>query len=299
MSPRRNAFLVLIVAGCGGASTNPGLDAWLRVDQAQFVAGDLLDIPGQDQPAVISVTNTRTEIFPGQRDKPVKGTLARESTAAAIGLAGDAGYWIVVAGVPDLDAPELPTFHLDVSFSPALPTGPRNAVVRAVDADGRFGPPALVPLVSTETTTPAGKLVVSLWWDTEADLDLHVVDPSGVEIWARNINSYTAPLPGDPVDPDAWQAGGILDFDSNGNCTIDGRRRENTIWKTSAPPGHYVVRVDTASLCQDITARWTVDVFHEGAPVGSAEGQSIRADTRHSKGAGGGVTALEFDLAQQ
>jgi len=88
-----------------------------------------------------------------------------------------------------------------------------------------MGPPAVVPLIASGPPgPPAGALVVSLEWDTEADLDLHVVTPDGVEIWAGNINSYQAPPPGTPVDPAAWQAGGILDLDSNAGCVIDGRQ---------------------------------------------------------------------------
>jgi hypothetical protein len=151
-------------------------------------------------------------------------------------------------------------------------------------------------VLEVEGLTPIDKvLVISLHWDREADLDLHVVDPNGVEIYKRNINSYELPPPGEPVDPTAWQQGAMLDFDSNAACVMDGRRRENVIWKNEPPAGHYVVRVDTFSLCEEAFANWSVDVFKNGASRASASGQGGPADemTAHDRGAG--VLALEFD----
>jgi hypothetical protein len=294
----RRWVLGALLAGCGGVRAGEGLEAAMRVAGGAPVEGDLLRAVPEGGPAVVSVLDSRPEVFPGQRDKPLRGTLAAEATAAALALAGDGAYWLVTAGVPDLDAPGLPTFTGALSFAPALPPGPHQIVVRAVDAAGRFGPPAISPLAVTTPPRPAGALAVSLRWDTEADLDLHVVDPAGVEIWAHNINSTTAPPPGGAPDPQAWQAGGQLDFDSNAGCRIDGRREENVVWRSGAPAGHYVVRVEAASLCGQVTARWTVEVFAGSAQLGRAQGQSLDSDERLARGAGGGVTALEVDLAR-
>ena len=104
------------------------------------------------------------------------------------------------------------------------------------------------------------------------------------------------PLPGTDADPNDWQQGGMLDFDSNAGCVIDGRRQENVVWQAAPPPGTYLVRVATASLCGAPAARWNVDVLLDGADISAAEGESIPGDTRFSKGAGSGVQALAFDV---
>ena len=281
---------------CGGLPGDLGLDADLRVAGAQYLAGDLEAAGPGGGPAVVSLFNSLTGVQPGERDKPFTGSLAPTATAAALGLRGDRGYWIAIAGPPALDAPDLPTFHATLSFSSDLPLGDLALLVRAVDATGRFGAPSQVPLVSALAPPPAGALVVSLQWDSEADLDLHLVTPDGVEVWARNINSYLAPLPGTAVDPEAWKAGGILDFDSNAGCVIDGRRQENVVWQSPPPVGAYRVRVDTASLCGAPAARWQARVLLGGAPIAASQGVSLPSDTRFSKGPGSGVEALTFDV---
>jgi hypothetical protein len=285
-----------LAAACRGLAGDTGLEAELRVAQSQYVSGDLEQAGPGGGPAVVSVFNSLTAVQPGERDKPLTGTLEPAATAAALGLRGDRGYWIVVAGPPALDAPDLPTFAATLSFAPDLPLGDLALLVRAVDAGGRFGAAMGVPLESAPPPPPAGTLVVSLAWDTEADLDLHLVTPDGVEVWARNINSYEAPLPGTPEDAAAWQSGGILDFDSNAGCVIDGRRQENVVWQQPPPAGTYLVRVATASLCGAPAARWTVRVIEAGVQIAAAEGESLPSDTRYSKGPGSGLDALTFDV---
>lgn len=289
-----SGVLVLVLAGCDGASSDPGLDARMRVAGAQFVEG----APPTDAagPKVVSVDLSSNQIRAGQIGKPLSAALDPSATAAAIGLEGDRGYWIVPAGLPDVQAPEFPTFHVQLSFAADLAAGDYALDVRAADAMGRTGPPTVLPLSASGLPVPVGDLVITLRWDTEADLDLHVIDPAGVEIYKSNINSYEAPPPGQPLDPTAWQKGGILDLDSNAQCTIDGRRQENVIWKEAAPAGHYRVLVDTFSLCGEASASWSVEVRKAGKSLAHAEGQSGPVDEQMPHDRGAGVLALDVDV---
>jgi hypothetical protein len=284
------------LAGCQAVRADTGLEAELRVANAQFMTGDLEAATPSGGPAVVTLFNSLTAVEPGEIEKPLSGTLDPTATAVALGLRGDRGYWIVVAGPPALDAPDQPTFAATLSFSPDLPSGNLTLVARAVDAQGRFGAPSTVPLISAPPAPPSGTLIVSLRWDTESDLDLHVVIPDGIEIWAGNINSYQMPPPGAVVDASAWRSGGILDFDSNAGCVIDGRRGENVVWQSPPPPGSYLVRVDTASLCGTPAARWNVQALLAGTTIAASQGESLSSDTRFSKGPGSGVLALTFDV---
>lgn len=193
--------------------------------------------------------------------------------------------------------PTRSTFDLRASFSASFPLGAFDLVVQAVDAEGRVGPPAVLNLTATARPLPEGELVIALAWREFVDLDLRVVDPSGVEIWANNINSYTPPAPGTRPDAsDAWQRGGILDFDSNQQCRIDGRNAENVVWTQAPPAGAYQVRLDTFSLCGHAKANWWIGVYRRGQLLSQRRGVSRPSDTRFDHGPGGGVEVLRFDV---
>jgi hypothetical protein len=91
-----------------------------------------------------------------------------------------------------------------------------------------------------------GDVQVTLEWASDADLDLHVVEPDGTEIW------YEEPGPS--------STGGALDVDSNVECVNDGGV-ENVYWPASgAPTGTYTVRVEGFRLSLD-----------DGTPCGGGE----------------------------
>jgi hypothetical protein len=272
------ALLALLVAGCGAAPADSGVTAWLRVAGAQFQPGAISDAAGG--PAVAGVLADQTFIVRGSTGNALAGTLDAGATAAILALDGDSGYWIAVAGVPDVTAPDQPTLHADYDLSPLSPLGARDLTVRAVDDAGRAGAPTAAHLVVVDAVPPTGALVVTLTWDTEADLDLHVVDPGGGEIWARA-----------PAD-----AGGVLDGDSNAMCVIDGRRSESVTWAAAPPSGHYLVRVDLPWLCGAGFADWTVAVQLDGAQIAAAEGYSDESATRGVHDRGAGVLAVAFDV---
>jgi hypothetical protein len=290
------------LAACTGIDADPGLDADLRVAGAQFYAGAMP--ASATDTKVTTIASLNNAIRAGQIDKQLSGRIAHDGRAVALGFPGDLGYWIVPAGAMDVNFPDELTWSARMSFAPTLADGKRDLEVAAVDAAGQFGPRSPLTLtVAAHTVALADtKLVVALAWDTEADLDLHVVLPTSpvITVWTKHPTSYAAPAPGDPIDPDAITAAGVLDVDSNSQCLIDGRREENVIWHgpTAAPPhGSFAVLVDTFSLCAAATAHWTADVYRDGNPtsIAHAEGTVVDSDTRGAHVAGSGVRALSFD----
>ena len=290
--------LVVIAASLASCDdrTQPdaATDAQLQVKGGQFFRGDM---PADASGPPLKAVAVSPIVHPGSVSRTCSGVMDAAATAVALAIEGDSGYWIVPAGLPDVTAPGFPTFAADLAFSARLPSGTRMFLARAVDGTGRFGASFARPLDVTLAPRPVGRFVISLTWDDEADLDLHVVDPRGVEIWKRNINSYEPPPPGaSPEPPNTPHPGGILDFDSNAECVLDGRRAENIVYADKPPSGHYVVRVDTFSLCKATGARWRVEAFLDGASVGAAEGSSTDHDTRFSHDRGAGVLALGLDV---
>ena len=246
-------------------------------------------------PAVKQLSLVNNNIWPGLTNDPISGDLGPTATAAAIGLQNDVGYWVVTAGPPNYNTPTLPTFGANGVFSNGIIVGKYTLVVHGVDASGNFGLPATQILVAEENplNPPAtGDLVVTLTWDTESNLDLHVVDPMGVDIYWGNQSSEPPP-PGGAVEGGSY---GYIDYDSNANCIIDGLRREDAIWPNSPPLGSYTVRVDTPSLCGQPIANWTVKVRLYGGEIAVASGVSLDADTMGAHGSGSGQLALQFSV---
>jgi hypothetical protein len=288
----KRLVLLLALAACGGGSADPGLRAWLRVADAQFIDAPL-PAPGLGV-ELVEASLSRAQVARGDTELSLIGSLALDSSAVQVAGDGAPGFFVVRAGQADPTVPTVLMLRGALTVAPDAPLGPRVVHLQAV-TNGVVGPRLDLPLEVLAPARPMGALVVSLSWDTPSDLDLHVIDPSGVEIWARHPNSW-APTPGQPVDPNAWKTGGLLDADSNAQCVIDGRDAENVVWSKSAPAGHYVVRVDTPSLCDAASARWRVEVTLQGATVATAEGNSTAASTRGPHDRGAGVTALEFDV---
>lgn len=287
------ALACTLVISCDRTRADDGLDASLHVEGAQFFREPMPDGAG---PHVRTLT-VGTAFVAGSVGKSCTGELDPEATAVAIGLTGDLGYWIARADIPSASAPDSPTFSASLSFARTMKPGPRELVVRAIDTAHRFGPPLTRTIEIRDRVVPDGQLVVSLTWDNGADLDLHVVDPQGVEIFKRNPNSYEPPPPGAPKEaPGTPHDGGVLDFDSNASCVEDGRRAENVVWADAPPVGRYLVRVDTMSLCGEPVARWRVQAILRGSVLASVEGIATDADTRYAHNRGAGVLALQFDV---
>ncbi len=112
-----------------------------------------------------------------------------------------------------------------------------------------------------------GDVQVSVAWTGATDVDLHVLDPTGFEVYF-----------GDRVAP----TGGRLDLDSNAACSIDNVNNENIVWPSnSAPSGSYTVVVDYWSDCQQPRSDYVVTV--------QVRGQQPRTYTGSFVGAASGV----------
>jgi hypothetical protein len=286
------ALVLVLVVACASTKADEGRDAALSVKGAQFYRADMP--AGGPGPKIVSVT-AATAARAGSVDEAVTGELGPTANAVAIGLAGDVGYWIVPAKVPSSTTPGAPTFDAELALALSAPVGPQQLVFRAVDAAGTFGPALGRTLAVEGRLTPTGRFVVSLTWSNQADLDLHVVLPSGLEIFKRNRTEYqrsfaTGAAAAGPID------GGVLDRDSNANCAFDGVQAEDVVWAEAPPKGHYVVRVDTSSLCGEASAAWRLEALLDGSLVGAAQGLATDADLRFPHDRGGGVLALEVDV---
>jgi len=260
--------------------------------------------PPSTIPATATLFPRNAVIYPGVSNKSLNGVVGPDANTVALGVAGDDAYWLVPALTPDSssDLTDYFTFATSLSVSPALASSPllqpnpdsgTSTLLlssRAVDSAGNFGAATIQPLIMN-ALGPEGTLVISLDWDAPVDLDLHVQVPANnsvgfVIVWAKN---RSAEPNGD------GGADGVLDFDSNEDCQIDGRDRENVVWTGEPPAGHYIVRVDAFSLCGQMSAAWHAIAYTPQETKGEASGVLTGAATREAPTAGAGLTALEFD----
>ena len=109
-------------------------------------------------------------------------------------------------------------------------------------------------------TAATGDIQVSVSWNDTSDVDLHVVDPDGDEVYFGQTTVLS---------------GGRLDIDSNAGCTDDRdathpagfhKNNENIVWPIgSAIPGVYKVVLDYYSACGTSPTDWVVTVQRTGA----------------------------------
>ena len=152
-------------------------------------------------------------------------------------------YEIDVAG---RTAPYRLVAQVRFNLDPALERG--CAAVAAVDRGGAVGPAACHPLVPVPVEP--GDVEVTVSWDTAADLDLHVADPNGDEVyWGSEV-----------VD-----SGGVLDRDAGFPCHSAPIRNEHITWALGTPPpGSYEVRVSYFLNCDAPETNYVVSVFNHG-----------------------------------
>jgi hypothetical protein len=129
-------------------------------------------------------------------------------------------------------------------------------------SEGGFNPSG-----NPEPVLGTGDVQVTLRWDNAADLDLHVVDPAGEEIWYGSSSSTS---------------GGTLDVDANGDCSND-PPVENVFWPTGgAPDGLYQVEVVYYGACDTAAAaNYEVSILVDGQVVDRRSGTLASAGESH------------------
>ena len=117
--------------------------------------------------------------------------------------------------------------------------------VSAVDSSGAVGPPACH--VVENVPVGSGDVQVTVSWDSDADVDLHVADPNGDELHARSR---------------VIESGGVLDLRTGEFCSAGEIRNEHVAWsRDTPPPGLYEVRVTYDDSCEVPETNYVVSVL--------------------------------------
>jgi hypothetical protein len=172
------------------------------------------------------------------------------------------------------------TVDLVLTVAQALPGQTFVFYFAVVDSSGKQGPLASQSVEAVDVGT--GAVQVSVSWDVDSDLDLHVVDPTGEEIYYNQLESAS---------------GGTLDLDSNPDCELDHTRNENVTWEQNPPPGTYTVRLDLYNACDVSPTNYVVTVQVAGQPTRTFTGTIDGEGDEGGEGSGTEVTTFEVTAA--
>jgi len=225
------AFAALVLAGCEAPQslgpTSSVADYFPRVTTANA--------------ELTAVLRTGTPPLAGSGAAPEVPAVATavNGGSAQVALAADAEFTTVIVAVQGAaDYWEL-TLPAGISASDVVLGVAPNAsegiirVLYGIGSGGTIGSYAAQSLHVYRVGN--GDVQVSVSWTGASDVDLHVFDPSGEEIYFANLTA---------------ESGGTLDLDSNAGCSIDNKNNENIVWPTGqAPAGEYRVVVDYWSDC--------------------------------------------------
>ncbi len=169
-------------------------------------------------------------------------------SAALLAVDGFEGHFRLV-----LDPAQAPTLTVRFAqdFFALLPDARDGTItLRVALIAGTARPRNVMSWAVAGEEVGSGEVQVGITWDTATDVDLHVIEPSGEEIYYSHSTSET---------------GGTLDLDSNPGCSIDGINAENIFWpEGQAPAGDYTVRVNMYSDCDLGGASGNVTIHHCG-----------------------------------
>ena len=238
--------MLLLVAACGSSndqSNGQALGQYLAAVKSEdgSVTGQLRSgaIPTGNGASIQA--STSGAVLPGGSNL-VSVHSATPFSRVVVGVQGVDGYYELTG----LTAAMAQSVLLTLAQSP-----PSSFSFLFAGGDGNtLGPSTTVPVTLTSVGT--GDVQVNVSWDVDSDVDLHVVDPSGEEIYYGNRTSTS---------------GGQLDLDSNAGCSLDHKRAENITWPTGkAPSGIYRVLVDYWDACTQGQTKYVVTINVKGHP---------------------------------
>jgi hypothetical protein len=269
---RRVAVACAIAVACSSQDAPSGLLEPVRVRGGQFIDGDLPGtppgVPGPGDLRVTNVSSASRVALPGQGGKKLEGRASARASAMGVRFADiGSGYWVFPLGAADPQFPGELAWSADLDFAleaAADHAGFHPLRVVAIDEGGAAGEQSEVSyclaslepdnLSSCDPKTPPPDLVVSLFWDAHADLDLRVALPNGRTVDPKHPLS----------DPDAGAADpNVASFtrDSLASCIEDGRRQEDLVFPKGLASGSIDLYVQLFDPCGSPAAGFTVVVL--------------------------------------
>lgn len=266
------AAAVVVTLSCGD-STGPSNSVSQFVAAVSVAGGATASLQRGDPPATaggpaVTATTPPSAITGGSAQ--VSLTSGQQFSVVIVAVEGRPDYYRLTLPASATSA------QIVVTLSQDIPPGSFTLQFAAGTSATAIGTYAAWPV--SVVTVGTGDVQVSVSWNTQADVDLHVVDPSGEEIYYGNETSAS---------------GGQLDLDSNAGCGTDDTRNENITWPSNgAPSGQYIVRLDHWDNCGATSTNWVVTVRVKGQSPKTYNGTFTGAGDQGGLGSGIPVTTF-------
>lgn len=207
--------------------------------------------PPGSSPEIVSLTGPEAVTNGGSVILHVQVSPPVAAPQFIVSVDGDTGYSTVAGTDSDGDG------SYDISVEVSAEATQQSLVFRValIGADGNVG--AYQQLELELVHSGNGDVKVTLSFDRLHDLDLHVIEPSGDEIFYQRPSSVS---------------GGKLDLDSGANCEPSPANAENIFWPPGgAPAGTYKVSVQNYQQCSPGAIAYRVRIAYD-AVVQTYEG---------------------------
>jgi hypothetical protein len=275
------SVMMLGLGSCNKDEDESSVKDYLSVNGATFVSASFPEATtGDNMPVVTSVTGNSSVIEGGSNPMAVYASVP--AAKILVGVEGTKGYYEYSDATKSTDV----IYTLALVLSTNLPGEEFVIIVAIVDDYGNISEIYQLPVSIVEAGT--GQLQVSLSWDQPNDLDLHLVEPNGEEIYYSNDYSVN---------------GGVLDLDSNPDCYIDGVQNENITYsdESTVETGTYTVRIDLYSAClvtartnYIVTARLNGELIAQQSVTNPYNGNFPANSVGDEGGSGSGVQVMQF-----
>jgi len=276
----------LIVGSCSkdDDDTKTLKETFFEIENASFVNSNFPEASTSDQTPVINSIYGNGSVLAGGSN-PITINTSSEINSVIVGVQDEKGYFeIPVSATKTLNS----EYIVFLIMSQELELDNFTIIVAVINSEGLVSAHQTISVSLIEAGT--GQLQVSCSWDQTNDVDLHLVEPNGTEIYYGN--SYSS-------------NGGELDVDSNADCYIDNINNENITYGEDAivESGEYIVRVDLYSNCSVVNnTNYVVTVYYNGTAISPSTGQnpyygSFAPGDADYGGAGSGETVVRFNIS--
>lgn len=234
---------------------------------------------------ILGLTGNSTVLAGGSN--PISIITPDNATDIIVGVEGHKGYFSVPVGTQ--------TGNVPMSTSASNTTSMQLLIGReitegftlsfaALNSLGQVGAYKQLEVNYLEAGT--GKLHISLSWDQENDVDLHLIEPNGERIYYGNRSSLN---------------GGELDLDSNPACQIDNINNENIFYEEDSDViieyGEYEVQVDLYAACNITDATNIImSVYYGNALIATTEGQNPHTGVLMPSDYGDYISIMKFNI---